>query len=196
MQAAMTPEPEGRRRSGPSSYRTGTASLVLSALALPRGGVFVDLGCGPGDYALDAAGRVGPGGAVLALDTWGRVLSELHEDAARLGIGTILPVRADITAPLPLADRCADACLLATVLHMPGRTAGLDATLAERRRILKPGGRLGVLEFSRDDPPPDQTRLPTPERLTDDARAQGFEPQRLLRMERMWLLVLTTLQPA
>jgi len=46
------------------------------------------------------------------------------------------------------------------VLHMPGRIALLDSMLEEVRRVLRPGGRLGVLEHAGYDqlPPTHPTR--------------------------------------
>ena len=110
----------------------------------------------------DAAKRVGQHGAVLALDTWNRVLGELHADAKRAGLTSILPVRADIAASLPVAAQRVDACLLAMVLHMPGRTTQLGLMLDEARRVLKPGGRLGILEHAGYDQLPRRASGPTP----------------------------------
>ncbi|NCC84947.1 MAG: methyltransferase domain-containing protein [Clostridia bacterium] len=187
-------EPPGQRRSGPSSHDPATAAGVLDALGVGSGGVFMDLGCGPGDYALDAAHRVGPGGAVLALDTWGRVLTELHEDAVGSDLPSILPLRADISAAhLPVATGRADACLLAMVLHMPGRASQLGGLLNEIHRVLRPGGRLGIVEHLGHEhlPAGHPARHLTPEWLTAMAHDHGFERPELTNLGRSFLLVLT-----
>lgn len=188
----MTTDAGDCRRSGPSSHQPHAASRVLDALGLGPGSVFVDLGCGPGDYALDAAVRVGPGGAVLALDTWGRVLTELRAEAARRGLASLLPLRADITAPLPVAAHRVDACLLAMVLHMPGRAERLGLVLDEVRRTLRPGGRLGVLEHGGYGRLPEThpARRLTPEWLAAMAERHGFVRLEVMEFGRMWFLVL------
>ncbi len=189
---AVTPDTADCRRSGPSSYQAHVAPRVFEALGLGLGGVFVDLGCGPGDYALDAAGQVGPDGVVLALDTWGRVLIELRAEATRRGLASLLPMRADITASLPVAAHRVDACLLAMVLHMPGRAERLDRVLDEARRVLRPGGRLGVLEHCGYDRLPEThpARRLTPEWFAVKAERHGFVRLELMELGRMWFLVL------
>lgn len=189
----MKPPPTGRHRTGPSSYQADTASRVLDALGVVPGCVFVDLGCGPGDYALDAGRLIGSGGAVLALDTWSRMLHELRLEAVNQDLAATLPLHADITAPLPVATHRADACLLAMVLHMPGRAAQLGPLLDELRRVLKPGGRLGILEHAGHDrlPASHQARRLTPDQLTAKAGEHGFSRRELLELNRAWLLVLT-----
>jgi len=187
----MTTDTAHRTRFGPSSHQPHIATRMFDALGLGPGKVFLDLGCGPGDYALGAAGRVGLTGAVLALDTWGRVLTDLHAEAARLGLASLVPVRADITLSLPVASRSIDACLLAMVLHMPGRMEGMALVLDEVRRVLRPGGKFGVLEHAGHDrlPPTHPARRLTPGWLTALAESHGLVRCQLLEADRMWLAV-------
>ena len=60
---------------------------------------------------------------------------------------------ADITDPLPIEDCSIDACLLATVLHIPDVSKGRKRLFNEIRRVLKPNGRLAVLECKKEDMP-------------------------------------------
>ncbi|MEW6335172.1 MAG: methyltransferase domain-containing protein [Thermodesulfobacteriota bacterium] len=122
---------------------------------------FADLACGPGDYSIEIARRVGEAGIVYAVDLWREGIEALGRLIAARGIGNIETVWADIRSRLPFADRSIDACLLATILHdLPA--ADRPSTLRETARILKPAGVLNIIEFKktgRGPGPPQRVRL-------------------------------------
>ncbi len=99
----------------------------------------LDVGCGTGAVARAAAPRVGAAGHVTGIDN----------SAERLGVAQSLPPVPGATiewrlgdgTALPFADGSFDVVLCQQVLHLiPDR----GAALAEMRRVLGPGGRLGL----------------------------------------------------
>jgi ubiquinone/menaquinone biosynthesis C-methylase UbiE len=136
--------------------------IVFGELGLKTGDVFLDLGCGPGEYALRASEIVGEKGVVYALDRVESHIADLEKRAADAGVTNITAIAADITGPLPIDDSCVDVCLLATVLHIPDVTRRAEEVCAEIRRVLKPDGRLAVIEChkqARPFGPPEHMRL-------------------------------------
>jgi len=151
--AAEPADPRQTPRHGPSSFGMQDPALIFGALGLRRGDVFLDLGCGPGDYALAVAPFVGPNGAVYALDKWDQVLRGLMEEAALRRIVNICPLLGDMRRGLPLQDRRVDVCLMATVWHVLNLKKDGARIFGELRRVLKPGGRLAVISFKKEDRP-------------------------------------------
>lgn len=113
-------------------WRRITAEAVVR-----EGDAVLDAACGTGDLALADAKA---GGRVTGLDFSERML----ERARRKGPG-LEWVQGDALA-LPFADSSFDA---ATVGFGVRNLDDLEAGLRELRRVLKPGGRLGVLEITR-----------------------------------------------
>jgi ubiquinone/menaquinone biosynthesis C-methylase UbiE len=151
--------------------------LVFNLLDLKKGDVFLDLGCGPGDYAIEASRIVGNSGAVYALDKWQYLVVRLRERADSHGLKNIRAVVSDVTAPLPVTDDCVDVCLMATVLHIPAVAKRMGAVFSEVRRVLKPGGRFAIIECKKEDMPfgpPKNMRL-SPEELESAISECGFE---------------------
>jgi demethylmenaquinone methyltransferase / 2-methoxy-6-polyprenyl-1,4-benzoquinol methylase len=109
---------------------------TVSAVVVP-GNKVLDACCGTGDLALAA---VRAGGRVTGID-----FSERMLDRARRKSTAVEWVLGDVTA-LPFADAGFDA---ATVGFGVRNLQDLERGLAELRRILRPGGRLGVLEITR-----------------------------------------------
>ena len=136
---------------GPTSYHALNPERIFSELGLLAGHVFLDLGCGVGDYAVDAAGRVGDGGIVFALEKSERLVADLKNKASRMGLGMIRPVAADITRPLPLNDASVDVCLICTVLHIPGVSERMEKIFREVFRVLKPGARVVIVECHKEE---------------------------------------------
>ena len=152
----------GRGRSLPSSAHMHAPEQVFGALELKEGDVFVDLGCGAGEYALSAARMIGESGAVYALDR----LSDAVEEVRRRGSANPgVPVRgvvADLTETLPLDDGIADVCFLCTVLHGIDGDAKRRRLFAEMYRVLEPEGRAAVVECKKEASrfgPPESMRL-------------------------------------
>ena len=110
----------------------------LTANAVVRPGHRVlDACCGTGDLALEA---LRAGGTVVGLD-----FSEPMLEQARRKSAVVEWVRGDLTA-LPFEDGSFDS---ATVGFGIRNVPELEAGLRELRRVLRPGGRLAVLEITR-----------------------------------------------
>ncbi len=119
----------------------GASPSVLAplrrALSGASGHRLADIGGGTGNYALALAGE---GWRPVVVDR-SRAMLAL---AARKGLHT---VEGDATG-LPFADHSFDAAMLVSMLHHVDTPA--DA-LAEAKRVLRPGGRLAVMVFTRED---------------------------------------------
>jgi demethylmenaquinone methyltransferase/2-methoxy-6-polyprenyl-1,4-benzoquinol methylase len=104
----------------------------------------LDVCCGTGDLAIELRRRIGPGGRVVGCDFSEPMLDLARRKAAdrRLGIQFEWADALD----LPYADRSFDAV---TVGFGVRNLADLDRGLAEMARVLRPGGRLVVLEITR-----------------------------------------------
>jgi demethylmenaquinone methyltransferase / 2-methoxy-6-polyprenyl-1,4-benzoquinol methylase len=97
----------------------------------------LDACCGTGDFAVEAERR---GGRVVGLD-----FSERMLERARRKSGTIEWVHGDALA-MPFADREFDAV---TVGFGVRNLENLERGLVELGRVLRPGGRIAVLEITR-----------------------------------------------
>jgi len=117
---------------------------------LEPGDTALDVCCGTGDLALELAGRVGERGHVVGCDFAERMLDIAREKADARGAGRVRFEWADALA-LPYHDGTFDAV---TVGFGVRNLADLDRGLAEMTRVLRPGGRLVVLEITQPRRPP------------------------------------------
>jgi demethylmenaquinone methyltransferase / 2-methoxy-6-polyprenyl-1,4-benzoquinol methylase len=110
----------------------------------------LDVCCGTGDLALALAPRVGPDGAVIGSDFSEPMLELARRKAAERGVGNVTFEWAD-ALELPYDDARFDAV---TVGFGVRNLADLDAGLQEMARVLRPGGRLVILEITQPRRPP------------------------------------------
>ena len=143
---------------GSSSFDLIDPAGFFAALELRGGIVLLDVGCGVGSYALAAAEKIGVKGTIYAVDLWEEGIATLSREIALRRIGNIHPLVADVSRKIPVADRSIDVCLMATVLHDLIADGTADGTLREVGRVLKPGGRLAVVEFDKVEGPPGPPR--------------------------------------
>lgn len=104
----------------------------------------LDLCCGTGDLALALAERVGPGGEVTGAD-FSRPMLELATAKAQSGGVTQAEFEWADALELPYGDESFDAV---TISFGARNLADLPRGLAEMHRVLKPGGRLAILEIT------------------------------------------------
>ncbi len=118
-------------------------ATAVAALRLPDGARVLDVCTGTGDLAI-AAVRGGTNVSVVGVDFAGEML-RLGRGKVRAGglASAIRLVRGDATR-IPLADRSCDA---ATIGFGIRNVADTEAALADIARVLRPGGRLAILEF-------------------------------------------------
>ncbi|MGQ0537693.1 MAG: ubiquinone/menaquinone biosynthesis methyltransferase [Gemmatimonadaceae bacterium] len=118
-------------------------SRALDVLQWQRvpGGTYLDLCAGTLDVAAQLANHPAFRGRVLACDFAEPMLRRGGKKVRGLAV---FPMASDALA-LPIADNAVDGAVVAFGVR---NLADLDAGLGEVRRILKPGGRFVILEFT------------------------------------------------
>jgi len=117
---------------------------------LTEGGSALDVCCGTGDLALELAGHVGPAGTVIGCDFSEPMLELARAKSVQRWATAVRFEHADALA-LPYEDETFDAV---TVGFGVRNLSDLDRGLAEMARVLKPGGRLVILEITQPQRPP------------------------------------------
>lgn len=115
--------------------------------ALAPGGRALDVATGTGDLALELAGRVAPGGEVVGIDFSERMLELARAKAA----GGRVRFESGNALALTFADGEFDA---ATVGFGARNFSDLERGLSEMARVVRPGGRVVVLEITTPQRPP------------------------------------------
>lgn len=150
-------------------------ALLRQGIDAP-GGVWADLGCGAGAFTLALADLLGPGATIYAVDRDRRALDEnAAQVRARFPGVTLRTLRADFTHPLDLPPL--DGMVMANSLHFVREKLPV---LRAVRSMLKPGGRLLLVEYNADSGNPwvpHPLAYPTWERLAAEA---GFRETRQL----------------
>jgi demethylmenaquinone methyltransferase/2-methoxy-6-polyprenyl-1,4-benzoquinol methylase len=117
---------------------------------LSPGDSVLDVCCGTGDLSLELAARVGPGGHVIGCDFSEPMLDLAREKSSQRGAAGVRFEWADALS-LPYDAGRFDAV---TVGFGVRNLANLERGLGEMTRVLRPGGRLVVLEITQPTRPP------------------------------------------
>lgn len=158
---------------------------------LQPGARALDVACGTGDLALELARRVGPGGEVVACDFSEQMLELASAKAtARDGSGDAphAPIQVQWANALELPYRD-DEFAAATVGFGARNFSDLERGLSEMARVVRPGGKVVVLEITTPTRPPLSTFyrvwfdrvVPALGRFAGDADAYTYLPSSVRR---------------
>lgn len=116
---------------------------ISSAVALRPGDAVADIGAGTGIYTLLFAQKVGPEGAVYAIDIEPRFLKLINQRADDVGLANVTAVlgRQD---SVTLPPNSVDVVFICDTYHYFENPAAIMATV---RRALRPGGALYVIDY-------------------------------------------------
>jgi ubiquinone/menaquinone biosynthesis C-methylase UbiE len=158
---------------GKSSFDLIDFATFMSAVDLSGKIVVLDVACGVGNYAIEIARQIRKTGTVQALDLWEEGITRLRLKAGSLGLKNIEATVCDVSKEIPMDDHSIDICLMATVLHDLIQDSTHHGAMEEIVRVLKPAGRLAVVEFKKMPGPPGP---PEKVRLSPEAVAQVLAP--------------------
>ena len=121
--------------------------LAADRANLKPGDSALDVCTGTGDFALELAGRVGPGGRVVGTDYSDGMLALGQK---KIQAVPQLSLQWADTQELPFPDHTFDAVTVGFGIR---NVAQIENGLAEMARALRPGGRMVVLEFTQPQNP-------------------------------------------
>jgi ubiquinone/menaquinone biosynthesis C-methylase UbiE len=160
---------------GESSESLLDRNAILANLMIMPGQTVLDAGCGNGYMAKEFAKLTGKTGKVYALDLSTRSIGILKVETE----GTIIePFVGDITQKTKLTPSSIDLIYVSTVIHGFSEPQ-MEGFLREAKRLLKPNGRLAIVEIKKQETPfgpPLDVRY-SPEELK---RAISLNPTRLI----------------
>jgi SAM-dependent methyltransferase len=134
------------RASGPSY--AGMINTMFDTIAPAAGETILDVGCGSGALDRMLARRFGDANSITAADVNPFLLREAAALAAEDGVAGRITFRSGNAERLPFPDASFDHAFTVTVLE----ECDADLALRELFRVVRPGGRVGVIVRAIDMP--------------------------------------------
>lgn len=122
-------------------------ALQISAV-LQAGDLVLDLACGPAHQLVQVA-RLNPTVRFVGLDASPAMLQCAKSTLTKAGVSNVELVQGDMVRLTHLEDASLDGVICTMSLHHLPDQASLCATLLEVRRVLKPQGRIYLMDFGR-----------------------------------------------
>ena len=123
-------------------------SKAIEALELKPGMVVADIGAGSGYYTSRMAKKVGPSGRVIATDIQPGMIAILERRIKSENLSNVTPVLGVMDDP-KLEAGSIDMAIMVDVYHELQQP---QVFLQRLKPAFKPGGRLVLLEFRKEDP--------------------------------------------
>lgn len=165
---------------------------IMDALGIADGAHVADIGAGAGWFTIRLARRVGPQGVVYAQDVQRQMLDAIRRRVNREGLQNVRTILGEGSLP-NLPPNALDAVLVVDSypeVDVPERVP----FLRNLARGLKPGGRLGIVNYKLGGggPGPDDSSLRVPRAsVENDAAAAGLKVKSAGNLPYQYLLVLT-----
>ena len=122
---------------------------LLQPARLQPGESVLNVGCGTGTLAIAAKRHVGPTGSVVGIDPSPAMIARAIKKAKKAGVD--VSFENGLAESLSFPDARFNVALSTVMLHHLPRQARQQA-VREMRRVLKPGGRLFVVDFAGASP--------------------------------------------
>jgi ubiquinone/menaquinone biosynthesis C-methylase UbiE len=130
----------------------------IRLLAVSAGESVLEIGYGPGLALVEFARAAGHAGSVVGIDISTRMRDIAAQRIAHAGLSDRVDLRVGDASSLPFANESFDAVFMSFTLELFD-TPELGVVLGECRRVLRPGGRLGVVALALADWPRLATRI-------------------------------------
>lgn len=157
---------------GPDREKYQRPDQIMDHLGIAEGTVVADLGAGGGWFTVRLARRVQPSGLVYAQDIQPEMIGSIDRRVGREGLNkvvkTVLGYPSDPNLPAPV-----DVVLIVDAYH---EVTDPVTFLRNVRKYLRPGGRVGIVEYTKSGhgPGPPMEERVDPETVIRDAEMAGL----------------------